>query len=55
MNQDEWDELLAIRAEMNSNMMALDVAEQEKFTELLVKSLDGKGDRPIRSNKSRAT
>jgi hypothetical protein len=49
MNQDEWDELLAIRAEMNSNMMALDVAEQERYTALLVKSLEGKGDPPVRA------
>jgi hypothetical protein len=47
MNQEEWDELLAIRHEMNENLMALDARMQERYTELLVKSLEGKGDRPV--------
>ena len=47
MNQDEWNELLAIRREMNENLMALDARMQERYTELLVKSLEGKGDRPV--------
>jgi len=49
MKQEEWDALLAIREEMNANLMAQDVATQEKFTELLVKSLEGKGDPPVRA------
>ena len=49
MNQTEWDQLLAIRAEMNNNLMAYDWEAQEKFTELLVKSLEGKGDLPVRA------
>ena len=44
MEQSEWDELLAIRREMNDNLMAQDVRTQERYTELLVKSLEGKGD-----------
>jgi hypothetical protein len=47
MNQEEWDQLLAIRKEMNANLMAQDVATQEKYVELLVKSLEGKGDSPL--------
>jgi hypothetical protein len=47
MKEEEWDALLAIREEMNANLMAQDVATQERFTELLVKSLEGKGDLPI--------
>jgi len=47
MKQEEWDALLAIREEMNTNLMAQDVATQEKYVELLVKSLEGKGDIPI--------
>ncbi len=47
MNQTEWNELLAIRHEMNENLMALDARMQERYTELLVKSLEGKGDRPL--------
>jgi hypothetical protein len=49
MEEIEWEELLAIRKEMNANLMAQDVATQEKFTELLVKSLEGKGDPPVRA------
>ena len=44
MEQNEWNELLAIRREMNANLMAQDVKTQERYTELLVKSLEGKGD-----------
>jgi len=47
MNQSEWNELLKIRQEMNGNLMALDARTQERYTELLVKSLKGKGDRPV--------
>ena len=44
MNDQEWDQLLALRAELNGNLMAYDCETQEKFTELLVKSLAGKSD-----------
>lgn len=44
MDQEEWETLDAIRRELNSNLMAYDWSTQEKFTELLVKSLEGKGD-----------
>jgi hypothetical protein len=47
MNQAEWNELLAIRREMNANLMAIDAKTQERYTELLVKSLEGKGDGPV--------
>jgi hypothetical protein len=47
MEQTEWDTLVKLREELNNNLMAQDVATQEKFTELLVKSLEGKGDVPI--------
>ena len=46
MDQTEWETLDAILRELNSNLMAYDWEAQEKFTELLVKSLEGKGDRP---------
>jgi hypothetical protein len=44
MDQAEWDTLDAIRRNLNANLMAYDWEAQEKFTELLVKSLEGKGD-----------
>ena len=46
MDQAEWETLDSIRKELNSNLMAYDWSTQEKFTELLVKSLEGKGDQP---------
>jgi hypothetical protein len=49
MDQSEWETLDAIRKELNSNLMAYDWMAQEKFTELLVKSLEGKGDQPPRA------
>lgn len=49
MDQTEWDTLNAIRKELNSNLMAYDWSTQEKFTELFVKSLEGKGDGPLGS------
>jgi len=48
MEETEWQELLSIRKEMNANLMAQDSVTQEKYTELLVKSLEGKGDGPVR-------
>lgn len=47
MTQTEWDELLQLRKEMNESLMTLDAATQERYTELLVRSLVGKGDLPI--------
>ena len=44
MDQQEWEELNAIRKNLNANLMAYDWSTQEKFTELFVKSLEGKGD-----------
>ena len=44
MDNTEWEELNALRKELNSNLMAYDWSVQEKFTELFVKSLEGKGD-----------
>lgn len=49
MTQEEWNQLVALREEMNGNMMAYDWSAQEKFTELLVKSLEGKSDPPLGS------
>ena len=49
MDQQEWNQLDTLRKELNSNLMAYDWETQEKFTELLVKSLEGKGDYPVRS------
>ena len=47
MEQQDWDKLNSLRLELNDNMMAYDPYAQEKFTKLLVESLEGKGDRPV--------
>lgn len=47
MENTEWETLLALREALNGNLMAYDWQAQEKFTELLVKSLEGKGDSPL--------
>lgn len=44
MDQQEWEQLDAIRRALNDNLMAYGWVTQEKFTELFVKSLEGKGD-----------
>ncbi len=44
MDQQEWETLDSIRRNLNANLMAYDWSTQEKFTELLVKSLEGKSD-----------
>lgn len=44
MDQQEWEQLDTLRKELNANLMAYGWSAQEKFTELLVKSLEGKGD-----------
>lgn len=52
MEQKEWKDLTELLRELNDNMMAYDADAQEKFTELLVKSLEGKGDGPLRGTVS---
>ena len=44
MEQQEWNKLNALRLELNNHLMSFDCSAQEKFTELLVKSLEGKSD-----------
>lgn len=50
MEDKDWEELNALRKELNSNLMAYDPYAQEKFAELLVQSLAGKGDWPSGSD-----
>jgi len=52
MTQNEWGELVALRKEMNESLMALDAATQERYTELLVMSLKGKGDSAVRVSRT---
>ena len=41
---EEWDELNALRRAINYNPHTVTPEKMEKFTELLVRSLQGKGD-----------
>lgn len=49
MKDTDWNTLVEIKNELDANLMAYDTQTQERFTELLVESLKGKGDRPIRA------
>lgn len=53
VNDEEWNELVSIRNEMNSNLMAQDPRTQERYTELFVKSLEGKGDQPLNPDQTK--
>lgn len=47
MEEKDWDTLVELKNELDANLMAYDWHTQEKFTELLVESLQGKGDLPL--------
>jgi hypothetical protein len=44
MNQEEWDEMNALRRAISDNPAAVHPDKQERFTELLVRSWPAKGD-----------
>jgi hypothetical protein len=44
MDQTDWEELLALKAAISYNPATVHPEKQERFTELLVKSLCGKGE-----------
>lgn len=44
MNQEEWDEMNALRAAITENPASVHPAKQERFTELLVRSWPATGD-----------
>jgi hypothetical protein len=44
MNQVEWDELIALKDAIDGYPQSVVPEHQERFTELFVKSLAGKGD-----------
>jgi hypothetical protein len=47
LSKEEWDELLALKDAINYDPHTVSPQSMEKFTELFVRSLDGKGDEPI--------
>lgn len=44
LTQEEWKELIALKDAINNNPATVHPEKMEKFTELLVRSLEGKGD-----------
>jgi len=44
LTEDEWNELDALRIAINTNPASVHPEKQERFTELFVRSLEGKGD-----------
>ena len=44
LTEEEWYELDALRIAINTNPASVHPEKQERFTELFVRSLEGKGD-----------
>ena len=44
LTEEEWNELDALRVAINTNPASVHPEKQERFTELFVRSLEGKGD-----------
>jgi hypothetical protein len=47
LTDEEWNELVALKNAINDNPATVSPEKMELFTELFVRSLDGKGDVPI--------
>ena len=47
LTAEEWNELIALKEAINYAPHTVSPEKMEKFTELMVRSLEGKGDRPI--------
>jgi hypothetical protein len=47
LSKEEWDELFALKDAINYDPHTVSPQSMEKFTELFVRSLEGKGDNPI--------
>jgi hypothetical protein len=47
LSQEEWNELVALKNAINDNPATVHPEKMEKFTELLVRSLEGKGNRTL--------
>lgn len=50
LTNDEWNELVALKDAINHNPASVHPEKMELFTELLVRSLEGKYDPPSPSN-----
>ena len=50
LTEEEWNELVALKNAINDNPASVHPEKMELFTELLVRSLDGKCDPPAPKN-----
>jgi hypothetical protein len=50
LTQEEWEELVALKNAINDNPASVHPEKMELFTELLVRSLEGKCDPPTPKN-----
>ena len=48
LTKEEWSELVALKEAINYDPSTVTYEKMEKFTELMVRSLEGKGDVPLR-------
>ena len=48
LSAEEWAELVALKEAINYDPASVHYDKMERFTELMVRSLEGKGDQPIR-------
>ena len=46
LTKEEWDELVALKDAINYDPSSVHYEKMERFTELMVRSLEGKGDVP---------
>jgi hypothetical protein len=47
LTQEEWNELIALKDAIKYSPHTVSPEKMELFTELMVRSLQGKGDRPL--------
>ena len=50
LTEEEWDELVALKEAITYRPQSVSAEKMEKFTELMVRSLEGKCDPPIPKN-----
>jgi hypothetical protein len=48
LTKEEWNELVALKEAINYNPSSVTYEKMELFTELMVRSLEGKGDVPLK-------
>jgi hypothetical protein len=48
LTKEEWNELVALKEAINYDPSTVTYEKMEKFTELMVRSLEGKGDVPLK-------